>query len=428
MNEQLLQFIWRYRYYHSTNLFTTAGEPIIVRIAGTLNHNQGPDFLGAHIQIHQTNWVGNIELHINSSDFIKHQHQNDKRYQQIILHVVWEDDIPLIDAYGNQVPTLALANLVPKMLLSRYRSLMKSTQILPCAELAENIKELIWNNWKERLVAERLMGKAMQLKSLLEQLRGNWEQLIWQMIARYMGGKVNGDLFAAIIQTVPYPVWKKYSHDLISLEALLMGQAGLLTKDFKDYYPKQLKREYNYLLYKYQLSPPKQSAAFLRMRPASFPTIRLSQLAVLMQRNPSLLDFFKQNQPINILRKLFSLSASEYWNEYYLFEEPSNTSSKKTGLHLQNSLIINVVVMVLYLYGDVQNNNKYKDQAIELLAALPAEQNRILKVWSENGITNQSALHSQALLELTQHYCNPRACLNCTIGNVILKRGVLFTS
>jgi hypothetical protein len=428
MNEQLLQFIWRYRYYNSTQLFTTAGEPIIVRIPGTLNHNQGPDFLGAQIQIHQTSWVGNIELHIYSSDFIKHQHQKDKRYQQIILHVVWEDDIPLIDAYGNQVPTLALANLVPKMLLNRYRSLMKSTQILPCAELAENINELIWNNWKERLVAERLMGRALQLKSVLEQLRGNWEQLIWQMIARYMGGKVNGDLFAAIFQTVPYSVWKKYSYDLTSLEALLMGQAGLLTKDFKDDYPKQLKSEYNYLLYKYQLSPPKQSAAFLRMRPASFPTIRLSQLAILMQRNPSLLDFFKQNQPIKALRKLFSLSASEYWNEYYLFEEPSNTFSKKTGRHLQNSLIINVVVMVLYLYGDVQNNNKYKDQAVELLAALPAEQNRILKIWFENGITNQSALHSQALLELTQHYCTPRACLNCTIGNVILKRGVLFTS
>ncbi len=427
MNELLLQFIWRYRYYSSASLFTTAGESLIVKSPGILNHNQGPDFLAAHIQINQINWVGNIELHIYSSDFIKHQHHTDLRYQLIVLHVVWENDILLKDGYGNQVPTLVLANLVPKLLLNRYQFLMNSVKKLPCEGMISNINTLIWASWKERMVAERLMQKSIQLKGLLAQLRGNWDLLIWQLIAKYIGGKVNGDLFASIIQTVPYKVWKKYSADIEVLESLLMGQAGLLNKNTGDEYYMRLKKEYNYLQYKYQLDKPKKLAEFLRMRPTSFPTIRLSQLAVLMHRNPILLDFFKQGQSIKALQEFFALTATIYWNNHYVFGEASIDFPKKSGFQLQNNLIINVVVMVLYLYGNTQNNPIYKDHAVQLLISLPAELNQVLRIWQQNGIHSSSAFHSQALIHLQEYYCNKKSCLNCAVGNDILKRGV-FTA
>ncbi len=425
MDEKLIQFIWLYRYYSYTNLFTTTGNAILVRKTGSINLNQGPDFLGAQIQIDQINWVGNIEVHIKSSDFTKHKHQDDARYQQLILHVVWEDDLPLKDAYGNRVPTLELANLVPKILLNQYQVLMNATQKIPCETLLASIDDWVWRHWKEKLIAERFLQRTAELNETLKQVKGNWDLLIWALIAKYMGGKVNGDLFVAIIYSVPYKVWKKYSYNSIALEGLLMGQAGLLSQVGGDDFYQQLKREYKYLQYKYQLEKPKQPAQFLRMRPASFPTLRLSQLAEFMQKNPSLLSFFKQAHSIKAFQHLFTLTASGYWNTHYLFGETSGNMAKKTGNQLQYSLIINVVVRVLHLYGKTQNSNRYATQALQLLTALSAEQNKVLRIWAKNGILAYSAFDSQALIQLYENYCIQKKCLQCSIGNAILQKSVL---
>lgn len=422
MNEKLLQFIWQHRYFRNANLFTTSGESLLILFQGTLNHYQGPDFLEGIIQINQTKWVGNIELHINAGDWHKHQHQHDLRYQNIILHVVWEDDIPLKDGYGNLVPTLVLQDKVASSLLSKYNELMQSPLQLPCNNLLHTVNELIWSSWKERLAIERLLKRSNELIEHLKKTTGNWNLLIWQLVAKAIGGKVNGPLFSIIIQSVPFTVWLHCQQEVLQLEAVLMGQAGLLNENFKDDYPLQLQKEYKHLRLKYQLTPVKQTVAYLRMRPAGFPTIRFSQLAALMYRHKSLLESVLNMNHLPSSFNLFTSTASPYWDNHYRFNEISLYQPKIIGKQLQQSLVINAVVPVLFAYGESVKMDKWKEKAVKLLYNMPPEQNNVLTNWQQIQVINQCALHSQALIELAQFYCAKKACLSCAIGNAIIKK------
>ncbi len=425
MNERLLQFIWQFQYYNTQSLQTTEGEPLVIEKPGSWNHHQGPDFSEAVIRIGSTKWVGNIELHLCSSDWEKHRHDGNEHYRNIILHVVWEDDAPLYDSHKNRVPTLVLQHRIPKLLLERYLQMMQTMGTVPCQIFLPALNPLSWSAWKERLAAERLTRKSEQVLSFLAQTNNHWEEVCWWLLAANFGIKVNAVLFEQVAQSLSVNVLAKHRGQVHQLEALLLGQANLLSARYEDDYAIMLQREYRFLKKKYQLSPVSKQPAFLRMRPAAFPTIRLSQLAMLLHKTTAFFSQVKETTDLTSMLDQFMITANDYWHYHYRFDEETAFQPKHLGRQMAENILINTVIPVLFTYGLYTKEETCKDKAIHWLYQLSAEHNHLTRGWQQSGVLNTSALDSQALIELTNHYCSHRRCLECAVGNRVLRNGVL---
>ncbi len=424
MNEKLLQFIWEFQYFQQSGLFTSQSEALTILNPGKRNHHQGPDFLDALIRIGNTTWAGNIEIHTLASDWYKHHHTADKNYAHIILHVVWEEDVPVYDGNGHLFASLALQNRVSKYLLDRYRQVMENNRNIPCYSFLPALQDLGWIAWKERLAAERLERKSAQVLALFKQNGDHWEELCWCMMAANFGGKVNGLLFKLVAESIPIALLQRHRKQLYQVEALLMGQANLLEGKFTDKYACLLQKEYRFLKKKYRLQSVNRQPAFLRMRPAGFPTIRMAQLAVLISGNENMFSILKEYNSITEAEKLFTITAGSYWDTHYRFEESSHYLPKQIGKSMSENILINTVIPLLFSYGLYHQNDGCRERALQWLAELPAEENRITTEWRRSGISNKKAIDSQALLELTNHYCLHKRCLSCAVGSKILKGSI----
>jgi hypothetical protein len=422
MQEDLLQYIWRFQYFNSSEQITSAGETIQVLHPGSHNTNQGPDFTGAKIKINKTIWAGNVELHINSSDWNLHNHSSDSNFNNIILHVVWNHDTSIKDINGNDLPTFELKNRVSKLLLEKYRELMETPRFIPCEDQVRQVNELSLANWKQRLVAERLIAKSGKILSTLHETNFHWEETFWWLIAANFGLKVNSDFFQRIAKTLPVSILAKHKNNALQIEALLFGQAGLLNVQFHEKYPLMLQKEFRFYQKKYQLKSPDGELFFLRMRPANFPTIRLAQLSMLIHESEHLFSKIKDATSLKEVNRMLDVKANDYWHYHYIFDQESAYREKTLGTQMINNIIINTIVPVLFAYGIHHNEQVYKDKAIKWLDELSAEKNIITKGFENLAFSNKSAFDSQALIQLKNEYCNKKLCLNCVIGNVLLKR------
>ncbi len=425
MNERLLQYIWQFQYYNKQQLFTSQGEVLHIEKPGTWNHHQGPDFSEAVIRIGNTKWVGNIELHLRSSDWYKHRHESDSNYNNIILHVVWEEDEPVYDLNRNIFPTLILQPLIPKLLLERYAQMMETMVIVPCHSFLPAMDNLAWCAWKERLAAERLERRSEHILSLLKRSNHHWEEVCWRMLAANFGIKVNSALFEMVAETLPVNTLAKHKNQIHQLEALLLGQANLLAGKYEDDYAVLLQKEYRFLKKKYQLQPVNKHPAFLRMRPATFPTIRLAQLAMLVFQSSHLFSMIKEIKDCKKMQEAFMVTANDYWHYHYRFDEPTIFQPKHLGKQMAENILINTVIPVLFAYGLYSKDETYKEKAIQWLYELPPEQNQVTRQWQRLNISHRSALDSQALIELTNQYCVNKRCLDCAVGNRVLRNYVL---
>jgi hypothetical protein len=424
MNEKLLQFIWQFQYYNRQQLQTSQGEKLLIEKPGTLNHHQGPDFSEAVIRIGETKWVGNIELHLCSSDWYKHRHGSDKNYNNIILHVVWEEDEPVFDNAGNWFPTLILQHLIPKLLLERYVQMMQTMVVIPCQTFLPMLDELGWCAWKERLAAERLERRSAHILLLLKQSGNHWEEVCWWLLAANFGVKVNSALFELVAKSISLNIIAKHKNRLQQLEALLLGQANLLGGKYYDSYPLMLQKEYHFLKKKYQLQPVNRQPAFLRMRPAAFPTVRLAQLAALLNVISHFFSIIKETKNSKEVMDILMVTANDYWHYHYRFDEATVFQPKHLGRQMAENILINTVIPVLFAYGLYSKEESCKEKAIQWLYELTEEQNQLTRQWQRSGIIHKCALDSQALIELTNHYCFHKRCLECAVGNAILKKGV----
>jgi Protein of unknown function (DUF2851) len=416
MTERLLQYIWQFQHYNSTALVTTSGETLQIIHPGTFNSNQGPDFSGATIKVGNTTWAGNIELHVQASDWKVHGHEADKNYSNVILHVVWQEDLPLDTTFY----TLVLQERVPKLLLTKYEALMMAASFIPCQELFHKAEGLIFTAWKERLLAERLEHKAAVFNTYLKQTNNHWEESFWWLIARNFGASVNSAAFEKIAQTIPVTILAKVKPQLHQVEALLFGQAGLLEADFEEDYPSMLAKEYRFLQAKYQLPPAHSPVYLLRMRPANFPTVRLAQLAMLVHQSLHLFAQVKESSTLREVTALLDVTANDYWHYHYVFDEAAAYKPKKMGAAMISSLLINTVVPAVFAYGLYHGQDAYKIKAAQWLEAVPAEKNAITTGFAGLGATNKTAVDSQALIQLKNEYCNQKRCLDCAVGNKIL--------
>ena len=421
MKEQLLQFIWQQQYFTQHELTTTSGEFVRIIKPGEWNAHQGPDFTEALIQIGNTTWGGQVEIHYQSSDWFRHGHSNDQQYANVILHVVWEDDQPVLDKHENVLPTLVLGDRIPNVLLSRYQEMMDRKEPLICRSFLPVLTLQNWNLWKERLIKNRLERKAARILEWHAKAGGDWDVVFWQLLFEQMGGKVNGNYFLSLANSLPLPTLIKKQLSAFEWEALLLGQANLLPVTASSSYHRKLLKEYQYLQYKYQLVPLRTAPAFLRMRPASFPTIRISQLAGLLLNHPRFFSTLVSTGSLQQWKQQCRVTAAEFWDTHYLINRPSHPQPKTLGTQMIFSLAINAILPALYAYAYYRGDQELIVKVLDLYADIPSEQNRITSLWDNTGVNKHQALDTQALTELTNLYCTKKQCLHCAVGKQILQ-------
>ena len=422
MTEEFLLYIWQHKLFYSNNLSLTNKENIIINSTGIRNNDSGPDFFNAKIKLSNIEWIGNIEIHIKSSDWEKHKHQNNKNYDNIILHVVYENDKNIFRKSGEVIPTLELKNKFNELIFEKYKELITSQRWIPCEYSIKTIERFHFEMWLERMLVDRIEKKVDNIQKHFELNISNWEQTFYEQLSSSFGFKVNSFAFEQLAKSIPIQYLGKHKNNQFQIEALLFGQAGMLAKDFKDEYPKKLKTEYQILKTKYKLEPIEDELwKFSKLRPSNFPTIRIAQLASLIYNSTSLFSKIINSNSIREIKTFFDVQMSEYWFEHYNFDKKTRVISNNLGNSSTNLIIINTIIPFLYFYGKYYDNDIYKKRALYFMDLLPAEDNSIIRKFKELNINTSTAFRSQALLQLKKEYCDKKKCLECGIGNILLK-------
>jgi hypothetical protein len=406
---------------YNGNLKTSSGENVQIITSGEHNTDAGPDFLNAKIRIGETLWAGNVEIHLKSSDWNLHNHQSDKAYDNIILHVVFEHDHTINRADGSSIPCLEIKNHFDPGLYNTYQTLMQSVSRIPCGHHLPGVEKIIISNWLHRLMIERMEEKVQSILSALEENHHNWEETFYQFLAQAFGAKVNSAPFRILARLLPVKILAKHKNNLFQLEALLFGMAGFLDEKFSDDYPNQLKKEFTFLRKKLALQPLKKHLwKFLRLRPANFPTIRLAQFATLIYKSSHLFSKILETEDVKSIAAFFDVEASAYWVDHYRFDKTSGKRKKTFGSTATDLLLINTIAPFLFVYGKLRGEEIFITRSIGLLENISAEKNNIINGWQELGITANSAFETQALLQLRNNYCKNYRCLDCAIGHKVL--------
>jgi hypothetical protein len=423
ITEDFLHFVWQYQLVNYAELKTLKGESIQVIQAGTHNKNSGPDFSLAKIIIDNTTWAGNIEIHIKTSDWFKHKHQHNKKYENIILHIVYEHDVDDASLAKMNFPVAEIKKLIPVALSEKYKSIIQHKGKIPCEHLIGDIDTFRFKSGLNRLAFERLQIKSDKVFDLLKVNKDSWEETMYQLVARSFGLKINAETFEKLAQRLPLKIIGKHKNNLLQIEALLFGTAGLLHNDLNDDYGIALHKEFQFLKAKYNLQPlEKHEWHFLRLRPAAFPTIRLSQFAMLLFQNVHLFSKIKENMAYKNIQQFFKINVSTYWQQHYVFDTLSEKRNKSLGNSTVDLIMLNSIVPVMFAYGLYTDNETIKEKAVNLLESITAESNSIIKEWAALKYQAENALESQALLQLKNEYCNKKRCLNCHVGTFVLKR------
>jgi len=420
MKEDFLHFIWKHGLFNKSKIVPESGEKIEILDRGEQNHDAGPDFFNAKIKIDNTTWVGNVEIHINSSDWSRHNHDTNKAYDSVILHVVVNRDTPVYRTNGQLIPTIEIK--YNQSIYTNYIHLQKNQEWIPCESRIFKVDPFILKHWLQKVLVERLEEKRDQIISLYKHNKNDWDETFYQQLARNFGFKKNAEPFELLAKSLPYKYIAKHRNNLMQVEAMLFGQAGMLNDLIsEDEYYLSLKKEYEFLKEKFSLRPMGGHLwKFMRLRPSNFPTLRIAQFGMLIHQSERLFSYIIKSENIEDLRNLFNLSASVYWDDHYLFHKKSKKRRKSIGLHTIDILIINSVVPFLFAYGVERNIPEYKERAFNFLDQIPPEKNSIISKWNSLGVKADNAFHSQALIQLKAKYCKFKRCLNCTIGTKIL--------
>ena len=422
MKEEYIHYIWKYGTFDASGLLTTEGEEIEILSKGMLNSNAGPDFLNAKIKIGKTIWAGNVEMHLRSSDWERHLHQNDPAYDNVILHVVVMHDKDILNSKGNTFPTLSLSSRISTDHFGQYKKLVGNKESIACSELVGSIDPFIVNTMKEKAVVNRLERKTKIHLEDLERTGNDWQQLLYEMLAGNFGFKINSAPFEELAKRTPLNILLKHINDPLQIEAIVFGQAGFLESEIDEKYPVSLKREYQFLKQKYDLKPLSLSSwKFMRMRPANFPTIRLAQFAAYLIKNRGLTEFDFKGFNKDDWKHSFEITINNYWDTHYRFGEPSKLIKKQFGISSFNNIVINTICRFLFVQGVYLQNDKLKERGLGLLLAMPTEDNSIITKWKEIGVSSKNSCDSQSLLELKNEWCDRKRCLNCVIGNHVMK-------
>ncbi len=420
VEEAFLHYIWKFQLFDQGALRTEDGSALVVLHPGHHNDDAGPDFENARIKIGNIEWAGHVEIHVRSSDWLKHRHQTDPKYDNVILHVVFEDDRPVSQA-GQALPTLVIAGRLRSGLLENYRRLRENLHDVPCHDQLNTVSELKWSSMITRVVAERLEQKVQSVvQPLLVETGNDWEEVAYIVLARALGMKINTACMEQLARSLPSNILAKHQHEPIQIEALVFGMAGFLDDEASGFQD-DLRREYQFLKTKYGLHQrlARHHWKFARLRPANFPTLRLAQLSGIMKQKSGLMSNLIGISDFKALKTLLLSPVSTYWLNHYDFGKTSKASYQMGQMAL-SGILINAIVPLLVAYGKHIGEQALVERALAWLEQLPPEDNKILRKWKAYGRSPKSAFESQGQLQLFNAYCLKRRCLSCEVGTSII--------
>ena len=418
MNENLLQYLWKYKIFSKLDFKDTDGNPIEILDFGILNTNSGPDFSLAKIKTKNIVLAGNIEIHVKSSDWYFHNHDLQKVYQSVFLHVVYFNDMDIAELKEAGIPTLELKDYINEKILAKYQTLENQYQFIPCESIFDASKVPFL--FSEETLLKKLDEKSIEIEQLLTQSKNNYEAVLFQKLAYSFGLKVNAEIYQNIAENIDFKIVQKISQNQFQLESFLFGKGNLLEKETET--NQKWKREFDFLKNKFKISEQTFPVKFLRLMPPSFPTIRFSQLAMLYHLQPNLFSKILKAKNIQELKSLFeNVKTSDFWENHYTFEKASEEKiEKKLSDDFIEILLINAVLPIIYTYFKNINPEK-TDQVLEFYKNLSPEKNSIISSWKKLNVKFSSALETQAFLYHHKHLCAYKNCLNCSIGLKILK-------
>lgn len=422
MKEDFLHYVWRFQKFNTQNLVSINGTKLTIIKTGDPNVNSGPDFFNAKVSIDNQLWAGNVEIHIKSSDWYAHHHEQDQNYDTVILHVVWNHDAEIFRKDNSSIPTLELKSIVDPNVLDNYHKLFsKKQKWINCETEISKIDSFVMENWMDRLYLERLQEKSLLIEEELKTSNNHWEELLFKLLCKNFGLKVNGEAFYSIAQSVDYSIIKKCSKDKTELEALLFGQAGFFEEHNEDVYFIFLKEKYRYLKKKFNIENKEIiSPKYFRLRPFNFPTIRLSQLASLFSEKQSLFSEIITARSLADYYSIFNTSAGEYWDTHYNFGIPSSKRKKRLTKKFIDLLLVNSIIPLIFSYSKYIGKDD-SEYIIQLASRIYAEDNSIIQKFNELQIPAINSLQTQALLQLKNKYCDKNKCLHCAVGNFVIK-------
>lgn len=421
MTEDYLHYIWKHGLFDRSKLQTVNGQAIVITNRGNHNPNAGPDFLEARVAIGEEEWAGHIELHVRSSDWNKHKHQTDKAYNNVVLHVVYEDDAEVRRESGTKIPTLELKGRFDEMGYWRYEQFVGSKRKMACENLLQTVDDVLIQQMLDRVLVERLEEKSTFVNETWERLNSDWSETFYHMLLYAFGLKVNAEAMLSLASRLPLSILRKHRGHALQVESLLFGTAGLLI-DADDVYAAELKKEFDFLQHKYKLQPlEKEQWKFARMRPMGFPTVRLAQISTILNHQTEFFDLCLSGK-LDDIRQALSKAPQTYWTTHYRFGKTSPEQNKVPSVKLVDLVLINAIIPTLFAYASKTHQHELRQQALDWLLEIKAEENSIVSHSKNAGIHVKSAYESQAVLQLNKAYCGQRKCLNCAIGVKLLKQ------
>jgi hypothetical protein len=427
MKEEFLHYLWKYGLFYKDKLVDQEGNRIVVINPGQYNRDGGPDFFNARIVIGETEWAGNIEIHSDSSHWDIHGHNNDHKYDNVILHLVVKNSKAVYTASGNMVTTAEV--IFDESMFEKYTGYLNKPYIIACEDELGSINKIFLHQWITSLLVERLEEKSKAINEILIRTEYDWEETLYRIIARYFGFRVNTEPFEMLASALPQKIIKKHADNRFQIEALLFGVAGMLDEGLfreaiGDAYYRDLVKEFKILSVKYSLAPMHGWLwNFHRLRPSNFPTLRISQMASFLASSNGLFSRIIETDDIEKLKGIFRVTSSDYWNNHFIFGKKSSSHAKNTGDQALDILLINAIIPVIYTFGKTREDHIYKEKAVNLLDNISPETNSIIKEWKSAGVEVPSAFFSQALIRLRNEYCKKRLCLNCRIGCKLISQG-----
>ncbi|MFP3594509.1 DUF2851 family protein [Chryseobacterium sp. SIMBA_038] len=419
MTEKLLQYLWNFKIFKNFDFKDIEGNSVEILDFGKWNTDSGPDFLLAKIKINNVIFAGNIELHVKSSDWIFHNHSKDPNYQNIILHVVFQNDTDIDELKSKNTPTLELKSFIDKNILWKYEKLVSENQFIPCENIFDVKKIPV--NFHEENVLKKLQQKSLEIEKSLELYKNNFEAVLFHHLAYSFGLKVNAFIFKQIAESINFTTINKIKQNETQLEALFFGISDWLDVPEDD--KMQIwKREFDFIKAKFNISELKFRPKFLRLRPPNFPTIRLSQLANLYNQHHNLFSKVIFAKSFDELFEIFkNVKASEYWDTHFNFRKISTVNQPKTlTKDFIELIILNAILPLKYTYHKY-HNEEINDEILAFYTNISSEKNSIIDQWKNLGLKTKNALESQSLIYLYKNSCEEKNCLNCSIGFKLLK-------
>jgi len=422
LKESFLHYVWQHQCFSTEALASVSGEPLTVLHPGLYNLDSGPDFLHARILIAGVEWAGSVEIHLRSSDYVRHRHGEDPAYDPVILHVVWREDQSIMHKDGTAIPALELGERVDPDLLRRYRMLAESSLQLPCHRSVAGVPFTFRDEMIRTALVHRLDQQASRVLAIRQGCNGDWNETFYRLLARAFGLRVNAEAFSRLAELLPLRLLLKYADRPQTLEALLFGTAGFLSGLPEDSYQLALLRIYGHLRTMYGLNQMNRSEwKFMRMRPAGFPTLRLARFSSIVPGlNGLLSDLLKAGGP-DRFRTLMMSRPSPYWENHLKFGKPLEGNGLKPGDRSADIMVINTLVPFLAAWAKFTGDFHHLNVAIDLLESMPAEEHQSVNVWLRAGWKPSNAAGSQAMNWQLRERCRLRKCLDCSVGQAILR-------